>query len=93
LRRVGSGQRFTFVFQERDLSAWMADNAFVSWVVSDTPWLLEHVLLASLDVPLNLDGNGRHAFHATLTSLRAAAVRRARELPVVANPGMGGRWA
>jgi hypothetical protein len=37
LRRVGSGTRMTFVEGEQALSAWMAENAYVSWVVRDRP--------------------------------------------------------
>jgi hypothetical protein len=33
LRRVGSGHRKTFVEGEQALTAWMAENAFVSWMV------------------------------------------------------------
>ena len=47
LRRVGSGARRTFVEGEQGLSAWMADNAFVSWVVREHPWELEDNLIAS----------------------------------------------
>jgi hypothetical protein len=42
-------------------------------------------------VPLNLEGNVRNAFHGTLTRVRADCVARANELPVVANPSVGGR--
>ena len=59
LRRVGSGRRRTFAEGEQGLSAWMADNAFVSWVVREHPWELEDNLIASLDLPLNLEGNSR----------------------------------
>lgn len=59
LRRVGSGQRKTFGPGEQRLSAWMADNALVSWVLRDQPWELEETLIAALDLPLNLDGNTR----------------------------------
>jgi hypothetical protein len=33
LRRAGSGSRMTFGTGEPALSAWMGENAFVSWVV------------------------------------------------------------
>ena len=91
LRRVGSGKRFTFVEGEQRLSAWMSENALVSWVPCDRPWDVEHELIHQVDLPLNLDDNGHHAFHPSLTAIRAAALRRARELPVVENPGIGGR--
>jgi hypothetical protein len=87
LRRVGSGQRMTFVEGEQALSEWMAKHAYVSWVVREAPWLLEDELIATLDLPLNLQGNAHNRFHPLLTEARARWVSRARELPVVPNPG------
>jgi hypothetical protein len=92
LRRVGSGNRMTFADGEQALSAWMANNAFVSWLVRDSPWELENQLLVSLDLPLNLQGNAHNAFHPVLTKARARCVRLAREQSIVPNPGVGGRW-
>ncbi|CAM2778236.1 RES domain-containing protein [Prescottella defluvii] len=91
LRRVGSGNRRTFVAGEKTLSEWMAENALVSWVCHPEPWVLEHQLITSLDVPLNLDANAHNGFYSTLKSVRRAAVVRANELPVLPNPGVGGR--
>ena len=91
LRRVGSGERMTFVMGEQTLSQWMEDNALVSWVVDDQPWLSEEKLIESLDLPLNLAQNSDHPFHPQLSAARAAAVETARQLPVVDNPGVGGR--
>ena len=90
LRRVGSGSRMTFVEGEHELSAWMAENAYVSWVVCDRPWELEDDLIAALDLPLNLQGNPHNRFHSVLTAARARCVAQARALPVVTNPGTGG---
>ena len=47
----------TFVAGEQALSAWMAENAYVSWVIHNEPWELEDELIAALDLPLNLRGN------------------------------------
>jgi hypothetical protein len=91
LRRVGSGQRYTFVEGEQRLSAWMADNAFVALVPCERPWEVERELIGSIDLPLNLDENRHHPFHPGLSAIRSAALRRARELPIVPNPGVGGR--
>jgi hypothetical protein len=91
LRRVGSGTRMTFVEGEHALSAWMAENAFVSWIVREQPWELEDDLIAALDLPLNLMGNKRNQFHAMLTEVKAKCVARARTLPTLPNPGKGGR--
>jgi hypothetical protein len=90
LRRVGSGSRMTFVEGEQALSGWMAENAYVSWVTCDQPWELEHQLIAALDLPLNLQGNRHNRFHSELTAARARCVARAKAMPVVANPGIGG---
>ncbi len=57
LRRVGSGNRLTFADGEHRLSAWMAENAYVTWVELDRPWLVEGQLITLLSVPLNLDQN------------------------------------
>jgi hypothetical protein len=90
LRRVGSGNRLTFVEGEQVLSAWMAENAYVSWVVREGPWELEDELIAELDLPLNLQGNSHNRFHPVLTGARAVCVAQAKALPVVPNPGIGG---
>jgi hypothetical protein len=87
LRRVGSGNRLTFADGEQELSRWMAENAFVSWVVHSSPWELEDQLIATLDLPLNLQGNSRNQFHPVLTRVRAKCVEEAKALPILSNPG------
>lgn len=91
LRRVGSGKRITFIDGEQTLSTWMGANALVGWLVHPEPWILEQQLIGTIDVPLNLDGNRHNRFHPELTAARAAAVARARSLPPLPNPGVGGR--
>lgn len=71
LRRVGSGNRLTFADGEQELSQWMAENAYVSWIVYGSPWELEDHLITALDLPLNLQGNNHNQFHPTLTGIRA----------------------
>ena len=93
LRRVGSGTRMTFLGGEQTLSAWMSANARVAWIVRPEPWELEDDLIRRIDLPLNLHGNSRNRFHPQLTAARAAAVARARALPIQPNPGVGGRYA
>jgi hypothetical protein len=90
LRRVGSGNRMTFVQGEQALSAWMTENAYVSWVVRDSPWELEDELITALDLPLNLQGNKHNRFHSVLTGVRARCAAGARALPVVPNPRTAG---
>jgi GIY-YIG catalytic domain len=91
LRRVGSGTRMTFADGEQALSAWMAENACVSWVLRSRPWELEDYLIAALNLPLNLKGNSRNQFHAVLTAVRSRCVVQAKALPILPNPGIGGR--
>src|SRR6266704_436260 len=55
-----STPRTTFVDGEQVLSAWMAENAFVSWVMRERPWDLEDDLIRELDLPSNLQGNRRN---------------------------------
>ena len=81
LRRVGSGNRLTFHSGEKILNAWLEANARVAWQACPAPWQAEHQLIARYSLPLNLDANRNHAFHSTLSALRAAAKMRARSLP------------
>jgi hypothetical protein len=84
LRRVGSGGRMTFTNPgERWLDGWMRDNAFVTCIEHERPWLLEDELLRTISLPLNPKGNAHHAFAATLSGLRRRANAHARELPIV----------
>jgi hypothetical protein len=83
----------TFVEGEQALSAWLAENAYVSWVVRERLWELEDELIAALDLPLNLQGNPHNRFH-SVRRVRARCVAQARTLPVLPNPGIrGGRRA
>jgi hypothetical protein len=52
---------------------------------------LEDELIATLDLPLNLQGNPLNLFHPVLAGVRAECAAQAKALPVVPNPGTGGR--
>jgi hypothetical protein len=82
LRRVGSGNRFTFGTGEAHLSAWMAEHARVAFTLTDRPWELEKRLIREVPLPLNLDQNRHSPFHQTLSELRAAQRARAKDLPI-----------
>ncbi len=71
LQRVGSGDRLTFGNGEEILSNWMSENAYVTWLVRDEPWLFEDQLIKMLSLPLNLKGNESHPFHPILTKFRS----------------------
>jgi len=74
LTRVGSGDRYTFTNPgEIRLDTWLEQNAVVCWVEHPQPWELEELLLKTLSLPLNIDGNDRHPFVATVRACRRAA--------------------
>ncbi len=83
LRRVGSGNRFTFSTGEKLLSEWMDENARVVWKVCEEPWKLEEKLISTLHLPLNLDQNRKNEFFPVLSGLRKAARVRANALPIL----------
>ena len=70
LHKTGSSNRLTFGKGENALSDWMAENAFVIWLVRDEPWTVEEQLIKMLNLPLNLRGNEGHPFHPILTEIR-----------------------
>jgi hypothetical protein len=83
LRRVGSGKRITLTHAgEQYIDQWMEKNAFVTWMVHPEPWIIEHQLLRQVSSPLNISGNSLHPFYLNLRMMRAAALKRARELPI-----------
>lgn len=82
LRRVGSGRRMTFADGESVLSGWMAENAFVTWVVDAAPWVLEKELITGLSLPLNLDMNPGHPFSAILRDIRRQTKVAASAMPI-----------
>ena len=63
---------------EARLSSWMAENARVTWTKDQQPWIAEHELLHTLDLPLNVDGNMHHPFARVLSDRRIEARRLAR---------------
>jgi hypothetical protein len=67
-----------FADGEKHLSDWMHRHVSISWVDLPSPRSLEEELISALDLPLNLEGNSRNAFHKTLTAVRAAAMAQAR---------------
>lgn len=83
LLRVGSGTRLTFgETGEQRLSAWMAQNAFVHWVVDDRPWEVEAGVIQSLNLPLNIQHNSQNPYCSSLRLARDQARKTARSGPV-----------
>src|SRR5260370_14161932 len=78
LCRVGSGRRLSFATGEQWLSEWLEENARVAWLPCEAPWTVEAHLIATVNLPLNLEQNSRCSFHWALTQLRRDAKSRAR---------------
>jgi len=76
LQSVGK-KRLTFAAGEEILSAWMENNAFVTWIEHPSPWELEADLIAKLLPPLNLQHNKNHPFNAILSAKRRTESLRA----------------
>lgn len=82
LRRVGSGSRMTFThLGEQWLDTWMEKNARVHWIPVEAPWELEDTLIASIPLPLNIQGNS-HDFKVTLSGMRSQAAAEARLMEI-----------
>lgn len=87
LRRVGSGSRMTFThLGEQWLDAWMEKNAKVHWIPVEAPWELEDMLIASILLPLNIQGNA-HDFRMTLSGMRSQAAAEARLMEIADEKG------
>nr|WP_318382211.1 hypothetical protein [uncultured Enterobacter sp.] len=87
LRRVGSGSRMTFTHPgEQWLDAWMEKNAKVHWIPVEAPWELEDTLIASIPLPLNIQGN-THEYRVTLSGMRSQAAAEARLMEIADERG------
>ncbi len=87
LRRVGSGSRMTFTHPgEQWLDAWMEKNAKVHWHPVEAPWELEDMLIASIPLPLNIQGNV-HTFKPKLSEMRSKAAAEARMMEIADERG------
>ena len=89
LRRVGSGRRYTLTNPgEQRLDAWMADNAFVTWVETERPWETERTILQSgLPLLLNVRDNASAVHTSVVSAARKLAMANANALPIVADGG------
>lgn len=93
LRRVGSGSRMTFTHPgEQWLDLWMEQNARVHWFPVEAPWEIEDKLIASIPLPLNIQGNA-HRFKPTLSRMRTQATAEARLMDIANERGLKRRLA
>lgn len=91
LRRVGSGTRTTFTHSgEQWLDRWMEQNARVSWIADEEPWLLEGILIANIPLPLNIQDNN-HAFKPILSAMRSKAMAEAKIMEIADEAGFSRR--
>jgi hypothetical protein len=63
---------------EQWLDAWMAQNAFVTWIEHPEPWAVEATVFSKLSLPLNIQDNRDHPFSAELGRRRSEAKEKAR---------------
>ena len=76
-----SGKRLGFGEGEAILDHWMSENAFVTWYVTEQPWIAERAFIESVDLPLNIKDNSGHPFLPILREARSLARAKARALP------------
>jgi hypothetical protein len=74
-----NGKKIIFGKGEEIISDWMSKNAFVTWLINDTPWEVEKELIRSICLPLNLQGNDTHPFHQSLKAIRKICKEEAQQ--------------
>lgn len=72
--------KFDYGQTEESISEWMSHNAYVVWAEHPKPWVVEPDIIATVNLPLNIDHNSQHPFSVQLRALRADARKRARSL-------------
>lgn len=55
---------------EGRLTAWMYEHCRIAFIEDIEPWSVESLAVREYSLPLNLEGNEVHEFHATLSLLR-----------------------
>lgn len=63
---------------EAELTAWMRNHLYLTWVGDPRPWDREAAVIASLLPPLNSDMNSSHPLHSLVVSRREAWAAAAR---------------
>lgn len=54
----------------RALTEWQDEHLRLMWAVIPEPWMIEHLVIAALQPPLNLAGNRAREFASTLSAAR-----------------------
>ena len=68
----------------------MEQNARVSWIADEEPWLLEGILIANIPLPLNIQDNN-HAFKPILSAMRSKAMAEAKIMEIADEAGFSRR--
>ena len=76
---IKKGSRIFLGENEAKLNEWLNENARVTFVECEEPWLYESSLIKQLDLPMNLEHNKQHLFYATMKKIRSDARKAARE--------------
>jgi len=63
---------------EAELTAWMRNHLYLTWISDPRPWDRELGMIASLLPPLNSDMNSHHPLHSLVVSRREAWAAAAR---------------
>ncbi|ELN2738286.1 hypothetical protein QDZ16_001356 [Pluralibacter gergoviae] len=77
---------------EQWLDLWMEQNTRVHWIPVEAPWEVEDKLIASIPLPLNIQGNA-HSFKPTLSEKRTQAAAEARLMDIADERGLRRRLA
>ena len=75
---IKKGSRVFLGENEAKLNKWLDENARVTFVECEKPWLYESSLIKQLDLPINLEHNKQHSFYTTMKKIRSDARKVAR---------------
>ncbi|MCE6963317.1 hypothetical protein K6W81_05465 [Enterobacter sp. MW07] len=64
----------------------MEENAKVCWIPHEEPWVLEETLIATVSLPLNIQGN-KHPFKTVLSAMRSRAMAEAKLMEIADETG------
>ncbi len=77
---IKRGSRIFLGENEVKLNEWLDENARVTFMECEEPWLYESSLIKQLDLPMNLEHNKQHSFYTTMKKIRSDARKIAIEV-------------
>ncbi|EOZ9344130.1 MULTISPECIES: GIY-YIG nuclease family protein [Enterobacter] len=85
------GNRTTLTYVgEQWFDLWMEKIAKVYWVAYEEPWMPEEVLISSIPLPLNIQGN-THPLKPSLLAMRSKALAEAKLMEIANETGFSRR--